>query len=264
MQRSSVISLIFLLLLSVPLFAQTPEEERARKAAEILTRVLERSETEEVQEAERAYAYSRNTMVLFYNDDGKVKKQTEREYEVYPDGEEQVMKLLKENGKPVENEEQLRQNKYSRTGEQAKRLTFDGELIQRYNFSYEGEETVAGRTLAVLSFVPKTNPPEDGGMFARLLNELAGKIWVDLEDDQLARLEVKLLKRVNFFGGLAGAVDKMDMRLVRERVAPGVWLNGSTQIELEGRKVFSAMRFKAFENCTAFRLAKEVAQNSPR
>lgn len=265
MQKSSIIfQRFFAALLICGFLPAIDAEETKRDAAEVLRRVIERSASVEVQRAESAYAYDRATMVLFYDEKGKLKKQTDRRYQVYPEGDEQVMRLVEENGEVVkEDNETARQNNYSKTGAQAKRLDFDEELIQRYEFQYLGDELINGRKLALLSFKPKANPPEDGGVFGKLLNEVAGKIWVDLEDDQLARVEVKLLNRVRFFGGIAGAVEKMDMRLIRERVAPGVWLNGSTQIEIQGRKLLSPLRFKAFENCTAFRLVTEMAQSSP-
>ena len=265
MRKKSIFTLKFpaVAFLAFTLLALRAAEPN-RDPAEVLRRVVERSGLEEIQRAESAYAYDRNTMVLFYDDKGKLKKQTDRRYEVYPDGDEQVTKLVEENGEPVAEDEERRPNSYSKTGEQAKRLEFDEDLVARFDFKHEGEQVINGRSFAVLTFKPKAEPPDDGGMFGKLLNELAGKIWIDLEDDQLARVEVKLLNRVRFFGGIAGAVDKLEMRLVRERVAPGVWLNGSTQIELQGRKLLSLVHFKAFENCTGFRLATELAQNSPR
>ena len=260
MQRRFITSLIFLLLLNLFAVVQAgfSAEPLARRAEDILQRVVEQAEKDETRAMERGYGYRRNTMVIHYDENGKLKRQVDKVYEVAPEHGEVVMTLVSVNGKPVEPEVEETRGSYSQAGDDAKQIDFDEDLIARYDFKYEGDEVVNGRTMAVLTFKPKSEPLDDGGIFAKLLNQLAGTLWVDLEDEQVARLEVKLLRRVSFFAGIAGALDRMELQMVRVRVAPGVWLNGSTRIELRGRKLFSAVRFQAFENCTEFEKVREV------
>lgn len=230
---------------------------------EILRRVISHSNCEIAQEAEAAYAYTRATMVTHYDERGETKKQTDRVYEVYPRDGQPEIKLISENGRPPA-QAGGRGEGAAQTGERAKKLEFDDDLVRRYDFRLLGREKIGGRDLAVLSFHPRVDPPDDGGMFGKLLNELSGRLWVDLEDYQLARVEVRLLNKVSFLAGIAGAVEKMEMLLIRERVAPGVWLNGSTRIDMEARRLFSRVRFRAFENCTGFHLPKEDSREDSR
>lgn len=231
-------------------------------AAEILRRVAE-ADTEEAREAAEAYSYSRATMVLIFDDEGKVEKQTERLYKVFPEEGEPVMRLISVNGEPAEADDERDGGKYRETGEKAKRLEIDAELLARYEFTFERFEVIEGRRAALLSFRPKAEPPDSGGIFGKLLNALAGRIWVDAEESQIARLEVTLVEKVNFFGGLAGAIEELDLMLARERVAPGVWMNRNTRIDLTGRKFLSSLRMRAFENCVGFTREREVARRPP-
>jgi hypothetical protein len=86
---------------------------------------------------------------------------------------------------------------------------------------------------------------------------MSGTFWIDKEDNQLAKADIRLSKRVSFFGGIAGAIDKLDLTLIQRRIEPSVWLGEAIHIDFSGRKLFSTIRFRCFENCGDFKVVPE-------
>jgi hypothetical protein len=99
--------------------------------------------------------------------------------------------------------------------------------------------------------VPKPNAPDEE-FLDRLINAMSGTFWIDKEDYQLARADIKLTQRVSFFGGIAGAIDKLDLTLIQRRLEKSAWLGEAIHIDFSGRKLFSNIRFRCFENCADF------------
>jgi hypothetical protein len=118
------------------------------------------------------------------------------------------------------------------------------------------EEKFASRPAWVLSFVPKANAESDS-FLDRLINAMSGTFWIDQEDYQLAKADIRLSKRVSFFGGIAGAIDKMELTLIQKRIDTSVWLGEAIHIDFVGRKLLSNIRFKCFENCGDFRVVPD-------
>ena len=235
-----------------------------RDVAEILRRLAANSEDEELEGLRNSFSYHRQTVVFFFDENGEVEKQVDRGYRIEPEDGKAAMKLVKENGKPVDPKDPKKKQWQSEASDNARKLDVNEELFAHYDFTLMGEEVTMGRLALVLSFKPKANPPDGDSFFGKLLNNLMGQIWVDAEDYQLARADVKLLQKVSFFGGIAGNIQNLHLQLARERVAPGVWLNRNSAVEIRGRKLFSSMWMKAFENCTSFEKVNVVAQQAGR
>jgi hypothetical protein len=253
------IRILFVTLFALVCSGALHSEPLTRDAKTILEKMIVQADSSEAKKAEAEFSYSRQTLVFFFDEHGKVTRKRDRLYEVVPVDGEPMMRLVKVNGKWVGPDKAERKNAYSQAGNNARKLEINEDLIIRYDFTFEGEEQFDGRPVFVLSFKPKAGTESDDGFFGKLLSQLAGKIWVDAEDHQLARLDVKLLQKVNFFGGIAGAIERMDLKLARQRVAPGMWLNRNSVIDLEARKLFSRMKMRVFENCSAFKPVTELA-----
>lgn len=235
-----------------------------RDVAEILRRLAANSADEELEGLRHSFSYHRQTVVFFFDEKGEVEKKVDRGYRIEPEDGKAAMKLVKENGKPVDPEDPKRKQWQNEASDNARKLDVNEELFAHYDFTLEGEEVTMGRLALVLSFKPKANPPDGDAFFGKLLNNLTGQIWVDAEDYQLARADVKLRQKVSFFGGIAGNIQNLHLQLARERVAPGVWLNRNSAVEIRARKLFSNMWMKAFENCTSFEKVSVVAQQAER
>jgi hypothetical protein len=91
-------------------------------------------------------------------------------------------------------------------------------------------------------------------MVDRLLNQLSGTIWIDAEDFELARADIKLSSEVTFWGGVIGRLHKLAYTVTRVRIAEGVWVNSVSNGNFEGRKLLDSFRVRTKSESTNFKL----------
>ncbi len=112
------------------------------------------------------------------------------------------------------------------------------DLLNRFDFTLQGRETINGRDALVIDFKPKNGKLPEHSLKERFINKAAGRVWLDEEDAQLVKADLYLTKRVDVFGGLVGSVYKFTCTISRERTDDGLWFTRSTGWHLEGREVF--------------------------
>lgn len=246
---SSIFRVFLLISLLLPATAATPPS-----VDEILRQLAQRSEDEAVAKRRDSIAYQRTSRVEYLNDDGTTKRDTIRVFQIAPENGKPVTRLVSVNGRPAADPNDKKRSAARETGEKSRKLALTEDLLSRFDFTFVGEELLASRPAWVLSFVPKPSPPSDS-FLDKLVNAMAGTFWIDQEDFQLAKAEVHLSKRVSFFGGIAGAIDKMDLTVIQRRIEDSVWLGEAIHIDFAGRKLFSEIRFRCFENCSDFQVA---------
>jgi len=230
--------------------AETPNVE------EILRKLVDASEEPAVVERRNSIAYQRTSRVEYLNEDGTKKRDVIRVYKIAPENGKPVTKLISVNGRTPKDKDDKNRSAARETGEKSRMLALTDDIISRFDFTYVRQEKFASRPAWVLSFVPKANSPTES-FLDRLINSMSGTFWVDKEDNQLAKAEIRLSKRVAFFGGIAGAIDKLDLTLIQRRIEPTVWLGEAVHIDFSGRKLFSAIKFRCFENCSDFKRVPE-------
>ena len=218
---------------------------------EIIRKLSANGENQELSARRDAIAYQRTSRVEYLNEDGTVKRKQTRIYRIFPQDGRSVTRLVTVNGRPPKEKSDKKRSAARETGEKSRTLAVSDDLLSRFEFTFVREEKFAGRATWVLAFVPKAGAPEDE-IFDKFINAMTGKLWIDQEEYQLAKAEVHLSKRVAFFGGLAGALDKLDLTLIQRRIEPSVWLGEAINIDCSGRKLLSTMKFRAFENCSGF------------
>jgi hypothetical protein len=226
--------------------------QAAPDVQEILRKFIEHADNDQLAERRNAISYQRTSRVEYLKDDGSVKKNVLRVYKVFPENGQSVTKLVSVNGRPAKEKEEKQRSAARETGEKSRGLDISDDLLSRFEFSFLREEKFVGRPAWVLAFKPKAGAPNDE-FFDKFINAMAGSLWIDQEDYQLAKADVHLSKRIAFFGGLAGAIDKLDLTLIQRRLEPALWLGEAIQIDFTGRKLFTSMRFRAFENCSDFK-----------
>ncbi len=140
----------------------------------------------------------------------------------------------------------------------ATRGTFvPADLTRRFDVVRLRMESQAGRATHVLSFKPKSPPPAAASMADRVANHLSGTVWIDDEEAELVRVEVKLDERVKLWGGILGVVDEFTYSLKRTRGREGVWRNELADIQLDARGLTKRLRFHVVEQTSRFRKAPE-------
>jgi hypothetical protein len=225
--------------------------EAAPNVQEILRKFIANGEDSELTERREAISYQRTSRVEYLNDDGTVKRDLTRIYKVFPQNGRTVTRLITVNGRPAKEKPGKKRSAARETGEKTRALGITDDVLSRFDFTFVREDLFAGRRVWVLAFTPKEDAPNDE-FFDKFINAMTGKLWIDQEEYQLAKAEVQLGKKVAFFGGLAGALDKLNLTLIQRRIEPSIWVAEATNIDCSGRKLFSTIRFRAFENCSDF------------
>jgi hypothetical protein len=163
---------------------------------------------------------------------------------------------MKVNGRPVTGDDFRRQEELASqdrqkmtAGKTAKRddnwekyVTPD--LLTKYHFTLLARTNYNGRPTYILSFAPVSRNLPVNQIADKLINQIAGKIWVDEQEYEVARAEVTLQSEVTLWGGVLGVLRKMYFVVDRTRVGENAWFNRSTFGDFEGRKLLDSTHMK--------------------
>lgn len=108
------------------------------------------------------------------------------------------------------------------------------DLIARFDYRLEGIVEEDGRLLYALEFSPKPGRPA-GALGDRALNALAGRVFVDASDFQIASVEARLVKPVKVAGGLGANVREATISYRGSRLPHGVWFPCVIDLHLRGK-----------------------------
>lgn len=198
-----------------------------------------------VDERVTRYTYTLTETIRRLDGDGRVKETEVKTYEVYPlAGGVRARKLVAVNGKPLsaseaekeqrrvtkfieENEARRRKHKAGRADDddeaQKRRLTIS-QFLRVCEFHHPRRETLRGRPVIVCDFRPRGGykPANDA---EKVLQKLVGTIWIDAEDEEVARLEGRFADDFKVGGGLLAALKRGAAFVFEQtRNAEGVWL----------------------------------------
>ncbi|MCI0747855.1 MAG: hypothetical protein L0Y58_20805 [Verrucomicrobia subdivision 3 bacterium] len=220
---------------------------------EIVQRAVTRAQWAHRLNRQTNYTYEKTTIVEEIDGKGHIRERKEKMTR-FESGVGTLLGL-KINDKPVEIRDKQKGEAFAdrqhitRGSSPAKRdddwtnyLTKD--LTSRYNFEVVGHESVDGRDSYVLSFKPASNKLPIKRITDRLINHLGGKIWVDKREFEVTRADIRLLEEVSMWGGVLGAMKKFAFKVERQRLDSDAWFNRTTNMELEGRKLFDATRLR--------------------
>lgn len=231
-------------------------------AEKIIQKAVNRAE--QAESSPGGYTYTKITMTEEFDSSGNVKERKEKVWEVtFRAGTTQV-KLLEVNGHPpaeadlkkqAGNEGNLHQLLgQSKTTKGDNRENFlTSELAARFDFNLLGEANLNGRRTYQIGFGPKNPEPPVHRLVDRMLNRLSGTLWIDAEEFEIARAEVRLGSEVDLLGGVIGCLKKLAYRLDRTRVAEGVWFSTSSIGDFEGRKLLDSHRVKTTSQSSNFK-----------
>ncbi len=241
----------------------------------IVRRALEKAAAMDKSEERSRYLFHLDTTVEDLDARGKVKHRREKEYEAKINGGWTALRLLRINGEDLtpaqmrkEEEKDLRFRQQatqssSPLGSDRRENFFTPELIHHFRFRLKGHETIEGRPAFVLEFFPRDSAAPVKNAPDRLLNQVSGTMWIDEEEFEVAKAEFKLNGEVNLWGGILASLKKMDAKLVRQRLAPGIWFNLSFDAFLEGRKLADPFHLRVHSASSQFHLlAVEPAPKS--
>lgn len=265
LKRGSVllIGAIFLSAALRPAMATVPTA--ALSADQIIQKAVERAESPETRQGRPDYRYTKRTVTEELDSKGRLKDTKEKTYEVVVEQGLSYLKLLAVNGQMLSGAEARKQNdkeiaerqkisdgKPGQKGDERENF-LTAELVQKYKFTLVGDKMINGRKAYLLSFQPRSADLPIRKLTDRVLNQVAGTVWVDAEEFEISRVEAHLNSEVAMWGGLIGTLRQCDYTLERTRLADGSWFNSFSHGRFEGRKLLEPMMIRTRSQSSNFR-----------
>jgi hypothetical protein len=255
-----------------PLRGQNRPEQP--NAEQIIQRLIARAHANQERHADARYTYTQQSVAETLDGKGAVKKREVRDYVAVPISGQLYLRLLRKDGKPLEGrdlrDEQERQRKFREKmsrpkGEQKDdgEVEFNEELFNKYRFTLEGKETLNGRSSFLLNFEPRSRDLPIRRRIDRLLNELKGRLWVDEQDYDLAKMDAHLMTEVNAWGGFLATIRTFNLHYEQTRMADGTWLPQAAQGTIEGRIVLKWLNVRFNQQSGNYQKLSEGNANSP-
>lgn len=204
------------------------------------------------------YSYEQNEIERTFDGNGKVKKEENRKYEVFPTKiGRRILKLVSENGVALTGEKLAKEEKQAgeklveaeedfvrrqKQGKNQIKPERGGDNFERYavltilriaDIYSPRIEHFRNRETLVINFRPrpKFNP---NGFIESIFSKMGGTIWIDKDEKQIIRLESRVMDNVSL-GGFLGKFKK-DSAVVFERTKFGeVWLPKLFQSNISAR-----------------------------
>lgn len=257
------------MLLITGLLSYAPQGVRAAEtlpeAAEVTRRMIERSRALAEVEGTQ-YTYQKRSLMERLDADGHSLKSEERIYQVTLIGGFPFKRLIKIHGRELSPEELKAQDGKDRKFRQKfvsadlnnpdarKQGLVTPELLDRYQFEVEQRVILSNRPTLVVRFKPEEGNLPSKNLEDKLLNLMAGRLWIDEQDADTAKIEVSLVEPV-YLGwfGMLGSLTKCDLTLERQRMPDGVWVNTKQALLIECRKLIATMRFRTTDESSEFK-----------
>ncbi len=231
----------------------------------IMQRAVQRAESTNSRDGRPDYLYRKHTVTEELDSKGRLKDRKEKLYDVTVAAGLSQLRLLQLNGqglspaerkKEDEKESAERQKmtdaKAGQKGDERENfLTTD--LVGRYKFTLLGQKTLDGRATYELAFAPKSTNLPIHKLTDRFLNQVAGTVWIDAQEFEIARAEIHLQGEVTLWGGMIGTLTTCSYTLGRARMPDGVWFNRFSHGYFEGRKLLEPMSIRTRSESTDFR-----------
>ncbi len=230
-----------------------PEDKTAPLPSvnQIIERALERARWLKEQKIEEKYAFSEVVRAEKLNSDKSVKERGRSRYEVYPVEGVLFRRLVEKNGRQLSAEEVEREDQKERDlrepvgrggklKEDENRIEFNQELTSRFRAEVVSRELLHGRPTYVLRFEPKSDRLPVRRRIDYALNKSAGRMMIDEETYEVARVEFHLIKPVRLWWGLLGKLREAEGSLERRPVTDCYWAPTELKTYVYGRILFSS------------------------
>ena len=197
---------------------------------------------------------------------GNVVEKNSKTYRAYTDDRDQ--KLRKVNGRPASKREryreykkhQERQRHYLNKRKEGDPKKQNENLVTRNLDLFEkkfipklvGIEKVNGRDAFVIDLKPNPKNKHESRTVNRIMDQLETRVWIDREEFQISQLSTKLLKPVNFLGGLAGAIKTINIGVTQKRLAKDTWVDEKVNAHFDVRVAWKTYQFRMESLSTGF------------
>jgi len=248
-------------------FSLVLHAETTGSGLEIMQKVVQRAKWAEEHNPQADYTYNQLSRREKLDGNGALKEKEEKLYEVFYIEGLMYRRLVKRNGQPLSTEEVKREQQRERDfhqqvperkrrkaqGPQQDDVALNEELIGKYSYDLVGQETINGRSSYVMTYQPRSDDLPIRRRIDRLLNKVAGKVWVDTEDYEIVRLQIHLAGKATMWGGLLATVRKLEGEFEQMRTDEGVWFPLRIQGYLDARVLFTNYRLTQNERWSDFK-----------
>jgi hypothetical protein len=165
----------------------------------------------------------------------------------------QVNKPMPNLGKP----EAAAETQTNRQGKSGRKADFavDREFLARFQFTLVGRETIGDRPTLILDLEPAAKRPPERDLKDRIINKMAGRVWVDEAESVLVKADFHLTEKVNVVAGLVGNIARFTLSFHRKRTADGLWFTPRLEWQVDGREVFVGRTIVSHEEISQVQLA---------
>lgn len=232
------------------------------------------------------YTFTERHSVREFDKKGLVREKPEETYEITFVRGRQVRRLVAEEGRPLSTKDQAKEDRKlekqvleiekeaaaaakgpggkSARGERSISIGAGLKTTRMINPRWEQYE---GRELVVFDFEPNlAYKPKDTA--EKLMQKVAGTLWVDAADRQVVRFEAKLLESYKVGGGLLASVKPGATFIVEQtRVNNEIWLPSQIEFQLDARALFvgvSMNRIVRYSDYQRFRVESEEKITPPK
>jgi len=243
---------------AVPAVAPTFEQ--------LASNVVARSRWERTQNTTAQFTFKKLRVFEEFDGKDKLEERKQSRQEWLPINGVPFARLVERNGQPLTDKERKLEEereaavragkKPARSPEASKRdqeWQFTDEMLARYTCKVTGQEVVRGRPAWVVEFTPRSADLPVNKLADRVANKVAGMVWVDAEEWELARMQFWLTDEVTLIGGVVGVLRKFGMTLERTRIEPNAWLPTLVDFEMGGRELLTNKRVHYREEATGFK-----------
>lgn len=238
-------------------------------ASEVTRRMIQRAQAVAEADQHPQYTYKSRSVFEALNAAGEVIGSEEKVYQVEWISGMPFKRLVQIKGRDLtpeeleqeqEREEQFREKITSLNPKRMvarKESLVTPELLDRYRFEVKERVLLENRPTLVVTFKAKTDPLSGKTIQDRILNRLAGTLWIDEADADTAKLAVTLVEPLSLgWLGILGSLTRCDLRLERQRMPEGLWINTRSFLQIQCRKLAVTMRFRKIEQSSHFAKAE--------
>jgi hypothetical protein len=198
-------------------------------------------------ETKSKYLYTRHVERREFEAGGKLKSEKKLVYRRDPWDEFLVTRLVERDGKPLptdeatKQEEKLRRSveELRRTKAKPKNLEEDLEILREVpealDFKLVGTEPREGRATEVYEFAPRPGY-HFRSMKSRLFGKVKGKLWLDQQSGEVAKLDALVFEDITIGFGIFGKIDKgTHFEMERQKLDGGQWFETWQRVRFDVR-----------------------------
>ena len=212
------------------------------------------------------YTFLRNVVTEDLNSAGETTKRKTKTYRAFSDSRDQV--LLKVDGrkptpKEVEVDRKENRKRQRRLLDSGKKGKGDSEIRGRKFDQYRdkfiprliGTEKIGVRPNYIVQLVPNPSHKLKSSVVDRMMNQMLAQLWIDQEEFQVTRAEIKLTHPISYLAGIAASLKALKFTIHQKRLTPEIWVDQNISAFIDVRILLGNFRFRMNSESSDFKPA---------